>query len=65
MEARMERTLRRQDDPRMFGNGAVFDSYGYSEERGWNFYECFMAGEFTPETTGWVNPGDYEPFPLD
>lgn len=60
MKERMEKVLKKQKDPRMFGNGEVFDSYGYSEERGWNFYERFMAGEFTPKTTGWVNPTDYE-----
>lgn len=60
MKTRMESMLKEQQDPRMFGNGDVFNSYGYSEERGWNYYERFMAGEFTIETTGWVNPGDQE-----
>ena len=44
----------------MFGNSAVFDTYGYSEPHGWNFYERFMNDEFTPRKTGWVNPSDYE-----
>ena len=44
----------------MFGNGDIFSSYGYSNEMGWNYYERFMAGEFTIENTGWVNPGDQE-----
>jgi len=60
MKARMEEMLIKQEDPRMFGDGDIFNSYGYSEERGWNYYERFMAGEFTIETTGWVNPGDQE-----
>ncbi len=60
MKARMETMLIEQGDPRMFGNGDVFNSYGYSKERAWNYYERFMAGEFTIETTGWVNPGDQE-----
>lgn len=60
MKTRMEEMLKEQEDPRMFGNGDIFNSYGYSEERGWNYYERFMAGEFTIETTGWVNPGDQE-----
>jgi arylsulfatase A-like enzyme len=60
MKARMEEMLKEQQDPRMFGNGDVFNSYGYSEPRGWNYYERFMAGEFTIESTGWVNPGDQE-----
>lgn len=65
MRARMEAALKEQDDPRMAGNGAVFDTYGYSVPHGWNFYERFMQGEFTPETTGWVNPSDYEEGPLE
>ena len=60
MKNRMETMLKEQEDPRMFGNGDIFNSYGYSEERGWNYYERFVAGEFTIENTGWVNPGDQE-----
>jgi N-sulfoglucosamine sulfohydrolase len=60
MKARMESMLKEQQDPRMFGNGDIFNSYGYSNEQGWNYYERFMAGEFTIENTGWVNPGDQE-----
>ena len=65
MKARMEKTLREQKDPRVLGNGAVFETYGYSVEHGWNFYERFMKGEPTPEMTKWVNPSDYEKEPLD
>jgi N-sulfoglucosamine sulfohydrolase len=60
MKARMEKLLKEQQDPRMFGKGSVFDTYGYSEKKGLNFYERFMKGEFTPADTGWVNPTDYE-----
>ncbi len=52
--------LKEQQDPRMFGNGDVFNRYGYSVEKGWNYYERFMAGEFTMEDTKWVNPSDCE-----
>jgi arylsulfatase A-like enzyme len=65
MKARMEAMLKEQQDPRMFGHGDVFNSYGYSVERGWNYYERFMDGEFTIESTGWVNPGDQETELLD
>ncbi|VGO23584.1 hypothetical protein SCARR_05691 [Pontiella sulfatireligans] len=65
MKERMERWLKTQDDPRMSGNGAVFDTYGYSEPCGWNFYERFMAGEFSPKKTSWVNSTDYEKKTLD
>jgi N-sulfoglucosamine sulfohydrolase len=44
MKSRMENMLKEQEDPRMFGNGDIFNSYGYSQERAWNFYERFMAG---------------------
>lgn len=60
MRERMLKMLREQNDPRVFGNGAVFESYGYSVDHGWNFYERFMQGDFTAEHTGWVNPSDYE-----
>jgi len=60
MKTRMETMLKEQQDPRMFGNGDIFNSYGYSEPKGWNYYERFMAGEFTIDSTGWVNPGDAE-----
>jgi len=60
MKARMEEMLKEQIDPRIFGNGDVFNSYGYSNDMGWNYYERFMDGEFTIKSTGWVNPGDQE-----
>ena len=60
MKSRMEEMLKEQEDPRMFGKGHVFNSYNYSNDQGWNYYERFMAGEFTVENTGWVNPGDCE-----
>ncbi|MFC1761116.1 sulfatase [Planctomycetota bacterium] len=65
MKNRMDKELKEQQDPRVLGNGAVFDTYGYSQPQAWNFYERFMAGEFTPKKTGWVNPSDYEKEPLD
>lgn len=54
----MEAKLRKENDPRMFGNGAIFDSYGFSEEKGWFYYERFQKGEFTMKNTSWVNPSD-------
>ena len=60
MKTRMEEMLKEQQDPRMFGNGDIFNSYGFSNDKGWNYYERFMKGEFTIESTRWVNPGDQE-----
>lgn len=65
LKARMEKMLREQEDPRMFGRGDVFNTYGYSNDQGWNYYERFMAGEFTIEDTGWVNLGDCEKEPIE
>ena len=65
MKNRMEQMLKDQKDPRIFGNGNVFNTYGYSNKQGWNYYERFMAGEFTMEDTNWVNPTDMEKNKLD
>ncbi|WP_162415298.1 sulfatase family protein [Cyclobacterium roseum] len=50
--------LEAQEDPRMFGNGDVFDSYEYAQESQRDFYTRFMEGESF--NTGWVNDTDYE-----
>jgi arylsulfatase A-like enzyme len=63
LRARMERELRAQGDPRMFGRGQVFDGYVYAEERTRNFYERFMRGEKL--TAGWVNDSDFEKGPIE
>ena len=65
MRKRMDDMLREQNDPRILGNGAVFDTYGYSVEHGWNFYERYLSGELSWDKTKWVNPSDYEKEPLD
>lgn len=67
MKQYMERNLRSQDDPRMFGNGAVFDHYGFAEmlPHARNYYERFMDGEFTRAKTTWVRPTDYEDQPVE
>lgn len=54
----MERDLKKQKDPRMFGQGSKFDSYPYSEERVLHFYERFMRGE--KMNADWVSPSDFE-----
>ncbi|MGH9340180.1 MAG: sulfatase-like hydrolase/transferase [Acidobacteriota bacterium] len=54
--------LKAQKDPRMFGNGHVFENYPYSDEKFRHFYERFMSGEELKP--GWVNPSDFEEKPL-
>jgi arylsulfatase A-like enzyme len=61
LEARLRAELTKQGDPRMAGQGDVFDKYPYAGvERG--LYERRQRGENVK--TGWVNPTDYEPGPL-
>jgi hypothetical protein len=59
LTARMEDELRGQGDPRMFGQGHVFDEYKPTQGEG--FYEKAMRGEKV--NAGWVNPSDFEPKP--
>lgn len=55
--------LQAQADPRMIGQGHVFDTYPYAEEQTRSFYERFMKGESLK--AGWVNSSDFENTPLD
>ncbi len=59
----MESALREQDDPRMFGNGKVFEEYEIAWDFFDQFYERIVAGKNVP--TRWVNPTDFEDKPLD
>ena len=59
----MRLELTEQGDPRMSGNGHIFDEYTYAFENVRGFYERYMNGESM--ATGWVNESDYEVAPLD
>jgi hypothetical protein len=61
METEMIQKLTEQGDPRVLGNGDVFDNYPYQGEVQ-NYYNRFMAGEKVK--AGWVNETDYEEAPL-
>lgn len=50
--------LKAQGDPRMFGNGHIFDEYEYAGDNSRNFYERYMRGENIK--AGWVNESDFE-----
>jgi N-sulfoglucosamine sulfohydrolase len=58
LRAQLFRELLDQADPRMLGQGHVFDEYPYAQPAQRNFYERFMRGENV--TAGWVNPTDFE-----
>ncbi|MEM7372309.1 MAG: sulfatase [Bacteroidota bacterium] len=60
---RMRQGLTAEKDPRMLGNGHIFDEYPYAHEETKGFYERFMSGE--KMKTGWVNPSDFEKEKLD
>jgi hypothetical protein len=53
----MTEKLTQQQDPRITGNGDIFDNYIY-QGAVQNYYNRFMAGEKIP--AGWVNPSDYD-----
>ncbi|MHB8900518.1 MAG: sulfatase family protein [Thermoguttaceae bacterium] len=55
--------LRRQQDPRMFGRGSVFDEYPYADETSVDFYRRYMSGEKVK--AGWVEPSDFEKQTVD
>lgn len=48
--------LKKQNDPRMFGKGDVFDNY--VPDRNAGFYERFLKGEKVD--AGWINESDFE-----
>lgn len=57
----MTRELTAQGDPRMSGQGDVFDRYEHANKGHVGFYERFMRGEKLQ--TGWINETDIEPTP--
>ncbi|EAR01930.1 sulfatase [Maribacter sp. HTCC2170] len=59
LETQLIKALKKQKDPRMFGNGRVFDEYMYANKTDREFYERQMNGE-NPKA-GWVNKTDFEP----
>jgi len=54
----MEEKLKKQGDPRILGNGDIFDNYEYAGAVQ-NYYNRYMSGEDVP--AGWVNETDYDP----
>ena len=51
--------MKKQGDPRMFGQGHVFEEYDYVDKNSKGFYERYMNGEKL--NSGWVNKSDFEP----
>ena len=63
LEAQLLAELEAEGDPRVAGEGDVFDAYPYAEEERRGFYERYMRGEAME--AGWVNETDFEEGPLD
>lgn len=64
LKQRMRETLlddlRNQEDPRVTGNGDIFDSYVYADKGTRDFYNRFMKGELHRRSAGWVDSTDFE-----
>lgn len=60
MKEKLFGEMKRQGDPRIEGNGKVFDEYKYGHENVRNFYERYIKGEVSKDETGWVEQSDYE-----
>jgi N-sulfoglucosamine sulfohydrolase len=56
----LETELKSQGDPRMVGNGGIFDAYRPTSGAG--FHELILQGKRPP--AGWLTPSDFEPVPL-
>lgn len=57
LNALMVKKLEEQNDPRILGNGDIFDRYAFAGNAK-NFYNRFMKGEHV--TAGWVNETDVD-----
>lgn len=57
METEMIQKLTNEEDPRILGNGQIFENYKYNGAVQ-NYYNRYMAGEKIK--AGWVNETDYE-----
>jgi N-sulfoglucosamine sulfohydrolase len=63
LREQMTAELKAQQDPRMFGQGHIFEEYPYAEAGLRGFYERYMRGEKLQ--AGWVNPTDFAAKPLE
>ena len=55
----MEEELKKQEDPRMFGNGDIFHSYFYTWKKYRNLYDRMINKE-EKLSPGWINVSDIE-----
>ncbi|MBD3266949.1 sulfatase-like hydrolase/transferase [bacterium] len=63
LHQQMVAELKEQGDPRLLGEGHIFDEYIYADKNTRDFYNRYMSGEKIK--AGWVNPTDFETWPLN
>jgi N-sulfoglucosamine sulfohydrolase len=59
LKTQLIRELEEQQDPRILGDGDIFDKYLYADVKHQNFYKKHAAGDLLK--AGWVNTSDFEP----
>jgi N-sulfoglucosamine sulfohydrolase len=64
MKTQLFTELARQRDPRVLGNGDIFDKYPYAHPVSRDFYNRYMRGEIRNHITNWVSPTDFELVPI-
>ena len=64
LREQLEIELKEQADPRILGNGDIFDNYPYAQKNTSDFYNRYMKGELTSDNAGWVNSTDFESEPV-
>ena len=64
MDQRLKTRLAEENDPRLSGEGDIFDHYRFDTPDKWNFYERYMNGEIQEPwlKTKWISPTDYETY---
>jgi hypothetical protein len=60
----LEEALREEGDPRIEGQGEIFDRYPYANEGERGFYEKFVDDPASVKA-GWVNASDFETTPIE
>ena len=63
LKALLVAELKKQGDPRILGQGAIFDNYQYAHPSSENFHKRFTNGE--EMKAGWVNASDFEKEKID
>ncbi len=58
LQMQLHAELREQGDPRIAGNGTIFDGYPHASKAHAGFYERFKRGEKVK--AGWIDPTDIE-----